>query len=84
MITGVAMLVAIVVGVLQRNRFAMGIGLLVLAGSAAVVVSATHVVGYIFGYLLVWAIVLPIAALIAPGLLGVPGLASRFGTLGVP
>jgi hypothetical protein len=71
-VTGLAAFVALVVGGLQCNRFALGFGLLVLAGSAAVVVSATHVVGYIFGYLLVWAVVLPIAALIAPGLLTVP------------
>ena len=72
-VTGLAATAAVVVGILQRNRFALGLGLLVLVGSVAVVVSATHVVGYIFGYLLVWAVVLPIAALIVPGLLAVPG-----------
>ena len=71
-VTALAALLAVVVGGLQRNRFALGLGLLVLTGSAAVVVSATHVVGYIFGYILVWAVVLPVAALIAPGLLAVP------------
>ncbi|HEY5108329.1 MAG TPA: hypothetical protein VII96_01830 [Acidimicrobiales bacterium] len=71
-LTGLAAMIAVVVGAVQRNRFAIGIGLLVLAGSAAVVVSATHVVGYIFGYLLVWAVVLPVAALVGPGLLTVP------------
>lgn len=70
-VTGLAATAALVVGWLQHNRFALGLGLLVLAGSDAVVVSATHVVGYVFGYLLVWAVVLPIAALIAPGLLTV-------------
>jgi hypothetical protein len=72
-LAGLAALVAIVVGIVQRNRFASGIGMLALAGSAAVVISAAHVVGLIFGYLLIWAVVLPVAAFISPGLLTMPG-----------
>jgi hypothetical protein len=77
-VTGIAAVVGLVGGMAQRNRFALGLGLLVLAGSAAVIVSAIHVVGYIFGYLLVWAIVLPVAALIGPGLLAVPRFSDRY------
>ena len=68
-VVGAAAATAAVVGALQRNRFASGTGLLALAGGVAVVVSATRVVGFIFGYLLIWAVVLPVAGLIAPGLL---------------
>jgi hypothetical protein len=67
-ITGLSALFAIVLGFVQRKRFAIGIGMLSLAGSAAVVISATHVVGFIFGYLLAWAIVLPVVALIGPAM----------------
>jgi hypothetical protein len=76
-LAGAAALVAIVFGVIQRNRFAIGVGALSLAGGAAVVVSSTRVVGFIFGYLLIWAVVLPVAALIGPGLLSVPGRPRR-------
>ena len=76
-LAGLAALVAVVVGILQRNRFAIGIGMSSLVGGAAVVVSATHVVGFIFGYLLVWAVVLPVAAFIAPGMLAVRGRRRR-------
>ena len=76
-VAGLAALSAIVLGFAQRNRFAIGVGLSSLAGGTAVVVSATHVVGLIFGYLLVWAVVLPVAALIAPGLLALPGRLHR-------
>ena len=66
-LAGTAALVAMVVGVLQRRRFPIGVGALGLAGGAAVVVSSTRVVGFIFGYLLIWAVVLPVTALISPG-----------------
>ena len=71
-VAGCAAAAAVAGGVVQRNRFAIGLGALVLVGGAAVVVAATHVVGYIFGYILIWAVVLPVAGLIAPGLLAVP------------
>ena len=66
-------------GIVQRNRTAWGLGLLSLAGSAAVVVAATRVQGFIFGYLLVWAVVLPISGVIAPGLLRFPARWSGVG-----
>jgi hypothetical protein len=72
-VSGLAAVGAVVGGAIQRNRVAIGLGLLSLVGSVAVVVAATRVTGYIFGYLLVWAVVLPVAALIAPGLLAWPG-----------
>ncbi len=56
-------------GVRQRNRFAAGLGALGLAGTAASVMAVTRVVGLLFGYLLVWAIVLPVSALIGAGTL---------------
>ncbi len=76
-VAGLGALVAVVGGVVQRNRFAIGIGSASLAGSVAVLVSSTRIEGYIFGYLLVWAVVLPVAALIGPGLLALPGRQER-------
>lgn len=74
-----AAVAAVAGGVVQRNRMAWGLGLLSLAGSAAVVVAATRVQGFIFGYLLVWAVVLPVSGLLAPGLLRVPARWSLVG-----
>jgi hypothetical protein len=71
-VTGLSALFAIVLGFVQRKRFAIGIGILSLVGSATVVISATHVVGFIFGYILAWAVVLPVVALIGPGMLVQP------------
>ena len=60
------------VGVRQRVRFAAGIGALGLAGLLATVLSADRVVGLIYGYLLVWAVAVPIAILIGVGMVGWP------------
>lgn len=71
----VAVLVAVavlVVGLLQRMRFAAGIGLLSLAGYGALVLAVTHVVGFVYGYLVVWAVALPVAACIGVGMVRVP------------
>ena len=56
----------------RRARFAIGMGVLTLVGSAAAVVGVTHVVGFIFGYLVVWVVVLPVAALVGVGMVQVP------------
>jgi hypothetical protein len=56
----------------DRNRFAVGIGVLVLVGWAASVVAVSHVVGFIFGYLVLWVAVLPVAALIGIGMVRAP------------
>ncbi len=68
--TVVAAVVAVVVGARMRSRFALGLGVLVLVGSTASVVAVTHVVGFIFGYLAMWVVVLPVAALIGLGMAG--------------
>ncbi len=66
----VAVAVAVLVaGVRQRLRFAAGLGLLGLAGLAATLISAERVVGPIYGYLMVWAVAIPIAVLIGVGML---------------
>jgi hypothetical protein len=67
-----AAVAATVVGIRQHRRFAAGVGSLTLIGSVAMAVGITRVVGFVFGYLVVWAIVLPIAALIGLGMLGFP------------
>ncbi len=71
----VAVLVAVAVlavGLRERLRFAAGLGLLGLAGYAALVIGVTRVVGFVFGYLVVWAVALPVAACIGVGMLRVP------------
>ena len=56
----------------QRSRFAVGIGVLVLIGWVVSVVAVTHVVGFVFGYLVLWVVVLPVAALVGIGMVRVP------------
>jgi hypothetical protein len=68
-----------VVGARQRQRFAAGLAVLSLVGTVAMVVGVTRVVGYIYGYLVIWAIVLPVAALISLGLVRVPATARSVG-----
>jgi hypothetical protein len=58
----------VVAGVRQRARFAAALGGLGLVGTAATVVAADRVVGPIFGYLVVWAVAVPVAVLIGVGL----------------
>ncbi len=62
----------LVVGLRQRLRFAAGIGLLSLAGYGALIVGVTRVVGFVFGYLVVWAVALPVSACIGVGMLHAP------------
>jgi hypothetical protein len=64
--------VATVVGVRQRNRFAAGLGVLTLTGTVATVAAVTRVVGPVFGYLVVWAVAIPFGALIGVGTLRIP------------
>jgi hypothetical protein len=52
----------------RRARFAFGVGALTLLGLVTSVVAVTHVVGFIFGYLVLWIVVLPVAALISIGM----------------
>jgi len=79
---------AVVVGLHQRRGFAAGLGLASLLGLLGLLASFSRIVGFIFGYLVVWAVVVPIAALTAVALLGVPerwrtGAALRRGRLGL-
>ena len=70
---------AATVGLRARSRFAGGLGVLVLVGCLASIVALTHVIGFIFGYLAIWVVVLPTAACIAIGLVPLPeGVARRF------
>ena len=72
LLTSAAAVGTVILAARSRNRFAEGIGLLVLVGCAASVVAVTHVVGFIFGYLILWIAVLPVAALIGIGMVRVP------------
>jgi hypothetical protein len=63
---------AVGLGARDRSRFAMGVGTLTLAGCVAAVVAADHVVGFVFGYLVLWVVVLPVAALIGIGMVRMP------------
>lgn len=64
-------------GIRQRLRFATGLGALSLVGCVATVLAVTHVIGFVFGYLVAWEIAMPIAALIGLGTLGWPRPVSR-------
>jgi hypothetical protein len=57
----------VVLGARRRARFATGMGALTLLGCLAAVVAVAHVVGFVFGYLVIWAVVLPVAALVGMG-----------------
>jgi hypothetical protein len=63
--------VAATVGIRRHNRFAAGLGALSLVGSVTMVIAVSHVVGVVFGYLVVWAVAMPIAGLIGVGALRV-------------
>ena len=63
---------SLVVGIRQRRRFAAGLGLVSLVATLGLLVSFSRIVGFIFGYLVVWAVVVPLAAVLSLGLLGVP------------
>jgi hypothetical protein len=58
---------ATVIGVVRRQTFAADLGLASLLGFAAVIVSVSRVVGPLLGYLVLFAIALPVAALIGLG-----------------
>ena len=76
----VALAVAVaVVAARQRARFALGTAALTLVGCLAAVLAVTHVVGFIFGYLVVWTVVLPVAAIIGAGLIRIPAPTTRTG-----
>jgi hypothetical protein len=69
----------VAVGAVRRSRFALGIGGMVAIGCAATVVAVTHVVGFVFGYLVIWGAVLPVAALIGVGTVRLPPPAAWIG-----
>ena len=63
---------AVVVGVRQHRQFAVGLGIASLVGVVGLTVSFSRIVGFIFGYLVIWAVVVPLAAVLSVLLLGVP------------
>ena len=62
----------VVIGVRQRNRFASGLAALGLIGAVTTVLAVTRVVGHVYGYLVIWAIALPVAILISIGMVRPP------------
>jgi hypothetical protein len=71
-VTVVIGLAAVALGFRTKSRFGAGLGVLVTLGCAAVIVGVTHLIGHIYGYLVMWAVVLPAAALVAVGALRWP------------
>ncbi len=65
-------LASAVVGQKTRSRFGAALGLLGLLGCVAVVAGVTHVIGHLYGYLVMWAVVLPVVALLAAGAVRLP------------
>ncbi|MGO8871032.1 MAG: hypothetical protein ACLQPH_06440 [Acidimicrobiales bacterium] len=66
-----------VVALRQGLRFAAGTGALTVVGCAATLLAATRIVGLIYGYLVVWAVVIPVVALIGIGMLRLPARSGR-------
>jgi hypothetical protein len=62
----------VVAAVRQRDRFAAALGILGLIGTVTMVLAATRVVGHLYGYLLIWAVVLPVTLVIGLGMLRSP------------
>ncbi len=83
LLTVAAAAVTVGVAARERARFAAGIGVMVLVGSIASVVAVAHVVGFVFGYLVLWVVVLPIAALIGIGMVQLRVGAVRVGAVRV-
>jgi len=69
-------LAAVGLGRGRRPRFGAALGGLAALGCLAVAVGVSHLIGHIYGYLVVWAVVLPAAALISIGSVRFPGWAS--------
>ncbi len=67
-----AAVVTVVVGFRQRSRFACGLGLLGLVGSATLVWAVTHLEGHPYGYLVVWAVAVPVSTFIGVGMMRWP------------
>ena len=63
---------ATVIAARQRNLSAASLAVLGLVGCIVTGVSATRVTGQVFGYLIIWAVALPVAALISLGMLHAP------------
>ena len=70
--TPVVAAVTVVVGVRSRRRFTVGVAGLCLLSCLAAVVAVLHAVGYDYGYLVIWAVVLPVLALVGVGTLPTP------------
>jgi len=69
---GAATLMAVVAG-RRRSWFAAGLGVVAVFGTVLVLLSITHIVGTLIGYLVVWAIALPFAVLVGIGCLWISG-----------
>lgn len=65
------------IGMRQKNPFATGLGALGLIGCVTTGAAVTRVTGPVFGYLVIWAVALPIAALIGLGMLHGPSRLGR-------
>ena len=63
---------AAVIGHRTKSGFPAALGLLGVLGCIAVVVGVTHLIGHLYGYLVMWAVVLPVVALLAAGSVRLP------------
>ncbi len=60
-------IVTVLAGARFRCRFATAVGGVTLLGCAVMVFAVSRVVGFVFGYVVVWAVVIPVLAVIGLG-----------------
>jgi hypothetical protein len=68
---GAAVALAIVAG-RRRSWFAAGLGVIGVVGTVLALLSITHIVGTLIGYLITWAIALPFTVLVGVGCAWIP------------
>ena len=61
----------------QRRWFAFGLGIVASIGMLALLLSVLHVVGFIFGYLAMWGVVVPFVSVLAIAMLKTPSIIRR-------
>ena len=70
-------LTSVVLGLKQRRRFALGLGIVASLGMIALLLSFLNVIGFIFGYLALWGTVVPMIGFLSIAMLRTPSIVRR-------